>query len=224
MPAIRALAFDAYGTLLDTVSATRRHAARVGPQWEAFSALWRAKQFEYTWVRSLAGPAQHVDFARIVDDALNFAAASHGVSDTALLAELRDSFERLEAFADAAAVLGALRDAGVARAILSNGTPSMLSRQLAATGLRDLFDHVLSVEAAGVFKPDPKVYQLAVDRFGCTAAEIGFVSSNPWDAFGAYAFGFPVFWINRKQQPDEYGLHRHVTILPDLSGLPARLG
>ncbi len=116
-----------------------------------------------------------------------------------------------------------MRDAGVGRAILSNGTPSMLPRQLRAAGLENLFDHVLSVEAAGVFKPDPRVYQLAVDRFGFPAAQIGFVSSNAWDAFGAHAFGFPVFWINRKGQPDEYGLHRHATVLPDLSGLPARL-
>ena len=183
-----AFVFDAYGTLLDTVSACRDHAERLGPHWQDFSTLWRNKQFEYSWVRSLAGDAQHVDFARVVDDALNFAAARHRIGDVALLAELRDSFERLEAFADARPTLERLRNAGARLAVLSNGTPSQLPRQLHAGGLDGLFEAVLSVEAAGVFKPDPRVYRLSTMRLGLAPASIGFVSSNPWDAFGAHAF------------------------------------
>ncbi len=223
MTQIRAVVFDAYGTLLDTVSATRRHAPRLGEGWEAFGALWRAKQFEYTWTRSLAGAAQHRDFARIVDDALAFAAASHGIRDTALLAELRDGFDHLDAFADVAPALAALRDRGIGRAILSNGTPSMLAHQLRAAKLDGLLDHVLSVEAVGVFKPDPRVYHLAIDRLGVSAGHVAFVSSNAWDVFGAHAFGMRPFWINRKSQPDEYGLRGQVTELGDLSDFPARL-
>jgi 2-haloacid dehalogenase len=218
---MQAYVFDAYGTLLDTVTAARRHAARIGPDWQAFSTLWRTKQFEYAWVRSLAGDAHHVDFSRVVDDALTFAAARHGIADPALLAELRESFEHLDAFADSRPNLERLRGAGARLVVLSNGTPAQLPGQLRAGGLDGLFEAVLSVEAAGVFKPDPRVYRLAVTQLGMEPGAIGFVSSNPWDAFGAHAFGFRVFWVNRTGQPEEYGLGRKATVLSDLSGLRA---
>ena len=224
MPTIRAVVFDAFGTLLDTVSATRRHAARLGDGWEAFSTLWRTKQFEYSWVRSLAGAAQHRDFARIVDDALAHAAATHHVEDVALLAELRDGFDRLDVFPDVHPALAALRAAGLSRAILSNGTPSMLAHQVRAAKLGDLLDHVLSVEAVGVYKPDARVYHLAVDTLGMSAEHVAFVSSNPWDAFGAHAFGMRTFRINRAGDPDEYGLRGRVTEIADLAELPAPAG
>ncbi len=222
-PSIRAVVFDAYGTLLDTVSATRRHAARLGENWEAFSTLWRAKQVEYTWTRSLAGAAQHRDFARVVDDALAYAAAVHHLRDDALLAELRDGFDRLDVFADVRPTLAALRDKSLVRAILSNGTPSMLAHQARAGGLADLLDHILSVEAVGVYKPDPRVYHLAVDRLDVSAEHIAFVSSNPWDVFGAHAFGMRAFRINRAGGPDEYGMRGQVAELGELTELPALL-
>ena len=134
---MRAALFDAYGTLLDVNSAVTPHAHRLAGQADAFSLLWRTKQLEYAWVRSLAG--QHVDFARVTDDALAFAAASHGVVDPALLSDLRDSYEHLQAFADAGP---ALRGVAVTRMVLSNGPPSMLGRQLRHAGLGALFDDV----------------------------------------------------------------------------------
>ena len=216
---MRAALFDAYGTLLDVASAVMPHAGRLGGQAEAFSALWRTKQLEYTWVRTLAG--RHVDFARVTDDALAFAAATHGIGDTALLAELRDGYEHLAAFPAAAP---ALRAAGVTRMVLSNGPPPMLGRQLRHAGLAELFDDVLSAEAAGVFKPHPDVYRLATARLGLPAGEVAFLSSNPWDVFGAHGFGFRAIWVNRKGQPDEYGLRGTVPEIADLSGLPALLG
>ena len=109
------------------------------------------------------------------------------------------------------------------RAILSNGEPAMLADAVDAAGIDRLLDAVLSVEAVGVYKPDPRVYRLATKRFGLPADEMAFVSSNPWDAFGARVFGFRVFWVNRSGQPDEYGLRGGVRELPDLSGLPDAL-
>lgn len=220
---IGACIFDAYGTLLDVHSAMARHAQRIGPEWQALSQAWRLKQIEYTWVRSLSGAAQHRDFAALTDEALHFVAASRGIDDAALLADLSRAYRALSAYPEVPAMLAALRDRGVGRAILSNGEPAMLAEGVRAAGLAGLLDDVLSVEAVGVFKPDPRVYALAEQRFGLPAARMAFMSSNPWDAFGARNFGFNVVWINRAGQPDEYGLRGTVVELRDLAGLPAVL-
>ncbi len=120
-------------------------------------------------------------------------------------------------------MLRRLGERGIGRAILSNGEPSMLADAVGAAGIDRLLDAVLSVEAVGVYKPDPRVYRLASERFGLPPAEMAFVSSNAWDAFGARVFGFRVFWVNRSGQPDEYGLRDSVQELRDLSGLPDAL-
>jgi 2-haloacid dehalogenase len=218
--AIRAVVFDAYGTLLDVHSAMAAHAERLGEEWPGLSAEWRAKQLEYTWVRSLAGGGQHHDFGRVTDDALAFVAARHGIDDNALLANVRDAYDRLSAYPEVTPVLSELRDLGVPRVVLSNGSPAMLARATRAAGIDSLLDAVLSVEAVGVFKPDPRVYGLATDWLGLSPEAVAFCSSNAWDAFGAHAFGFRVVWVNRSGQPDEYRLGRQVTVRPDLTGLP----
>jgi len=212
--------FDAYGTLLDVHSAMARHAARLGPDWPRISQEWRAKQLEYTWVRSLAGAAHHRDFAGLTDAALAFVAARRGIADAALLADLRAAYRALDAYPEVPAMLAALRVAGWRTAILSNGAPKMLAEGVAAAGLAGLLDAVLSVEAAGVFKPDARVYRLATDHFAIAPAEVVFVSSNAWDAFGALEFGFRVVWVNRSGQPDEYGLRGRVEEVPDLTSPP----
>jgi 2-haloacid dehalogenase len=223
MPRIRAAIFDAYGTLLDVHAAMARHAKRIGDHWQAVSAAWRQKQIEYTWVRSLTGRAQHRDFWHLTEDALAWAAARHGIADAALLAGVLQSYRRLDAYPEVPAVLGQLKEQGVARAILSNGEPGMLRDAVHAAGVRDLLDDVLTAESAGVFKPDPRVYRLATDRFGLNVADMAFISSNPWDAFGARCFGFRVFWVNRQGQPAEYGLEQTATVLHDLASLPGRI-
>ena len=223
MPRIQAAVFDAYGTLLDIHAAMARHAARIGPNWAAVSADWRAKQIEYTWVRSLAGPAHHRDFWTLTQQALAWTAARHNLTDRSLLADILQAYRRLDAYPEVPALLARLRDAGIARAILSNGEPGMLADAVNAAGIAPLLDAVLSVEAVGVFKPDPRVYRLATDRFGLPPAAIAFVSSNPWDAFGAGAFGFRVFWVNRGNAPPEYDLPATATVLPDLATLPDHL-
>ncbi|MGA9867036.1 MAG: haloacid dehalogenase type II [Acetobacteraceae bacterium] len=212
--------FDAYGTLLDVNAAMRAHATRLGPDWERISHDWRAKHLEYSWVRSLAGPARHRDFWALARESLAVVAARHGVPDQALLADVLSAYRRLAAYPEVADMLRGLRDKGIGRAILSNGTPTMLAEAVAAAGITDLLDAVLSVEAVGVYKPDPRVYRLATERFGLPASEMAFFSSNPWDAFGAGAFGFRVFWINRTVQPDEYGLRGTATELRDLRNVP----
>lgn len=217
---IRAAVFDAYGTLLDVNAAMRAHAARLGPDWERISQEWRAKHIEYTWVRSLAGPAQHRDFWTLAQESLAVIAARHSITDQALLADVLKAYRRLDAYPEVADTLRALSAKGIGRAILSNGEPGMLADAVQAAGIADLLDAVLSVESVGVFKPDHRVYALATTRFGVAASEIAFVSSNPWDAFGARTFGFRVFWVNRTRQPDEYGLRGTVTELRDLRGLP----
>jgi 2-haloacid dehalogenase len=220
---LRAVVFDAYGTLLDVHAAMRDLAPRLGPNWPTISSEWRAKQLEYTWVRSLAGMAHHRDFLTLTGEALSHVAAKHSIADPMLLESLIAAYRVLPAYPEARAVLARLREAGVGRAILSNGEPGMLTDAVAAAGLTELLDAVLSVEAVGVFKPAARVYALATDHFALAPQSIAFVSSNAWDAFGAHAFGFRVFWANRSGQPDEYDLRRTVIELPDLTALSDHL-
>ncbi len=220
MPHATAVIFDAYGTLLDVHSAMARHATRIGPHWPAVSADWRTKQLEYTWVRSLAGPAHHRDFWRLTEEALVWAAGRHGLTDATLLIEVLGAYRQLDAYAGVPDVLARLGAMGIHRAILSNGEPGMLGDAVRAAGLDSHLDAVLSVETVGVFKPDPRVYRLAADLFGGDPGQQAFISSNPWDAFGASSVGFQVFWLNRGQAPAEYDLHLAATELTDLAALP----
>lgn len=216
MPQLRAVLFDAFGTVFDVDSPMRRHAARVGPQWQAISKEWRDLTMQYTWVRSLAG--EHRAFSALSREALEVVAAMHGL-DGALVEDLARENRTLDAYPDVAPALGRLRGAGVACAVLSNGEPEGIAGQVGAAGLAPLFDALLSAEAAGIFKPDPRTYALATAHFGCGAGEIGFVSSNPWDAFGASGFGFRTCWVNRHGRPVEYGLEGRAAILAGLEGL-----
>ena len=223
MPTIRAVVFDAYGTLLDVHAAMQRHASRLGGDWQRISQDWRAKQIEYSWVRSLAGPRHYRDFWTLTQEALHWTAAKHGIADAALLADVLASYRELSAYPEVPALLARLRAMGLRRAILSNGEPGMLGDAVRAAGIDGLLDAVLSVEAVGVYKTDPRVYRLPAAQFGCALDEMAFASSNPWDAFGALENGYRVFWINRAAQPDEYGLSGRVTELRDLSPIADRL-
>jgi 2-haloacid dehalogenase len=220
MPRVTAAIFDAYGTLLDVHAAMERHAARIGPNWPAVSADWRAKQIEYTWVRSLAGPENHRDFWRLTEEALAWVAARHHITDAALLADVLLAYRRLDAYPEVRDMLSRLGGMGIQRAILSNGEPGMLGDAVRAARIDIGLDAVLSVETVGVFKPDPRVYRLAANCFGGEPGTLAFVSSNPWDAFGAASFGFQVFWLNRNNVPAEYDLRTLATELTDLAALP----
>jgi 2-haloacid dehalogenase len=221
---VRAVVFDAYGTLLDVHAAMAKHAARLGPNWPQISAEWRQKQLEYSWIRSLAGASHHRDFWRLTKDALAWTAARHGVADEAVLADVLMAYRHLDPYPEVPALLRQIRDRGLPVGVLSNGEPDMLADAIRSAGLDELLDFVLNVEPVGVFKPAPRVYRLAEERLKLPSNRIAFVSANAWDAFGAHAFGLQVFWINRTGQPAEYGLREVATELSDLDTLPETLG
>jgi 2-haloacid dehalogenase len=198
---VKACVFDAYGTLFDFASAARASPDVPPDAVDRLSALWRDKQLQYTWLR--AAQHRHADFLQVTSDALDFTLETLALAQPGLRERLLDLYLRLAAFPEVPQALTAVRAAGLATAILSNGTPAMLAAAVGAAGLGHLFDAVLSVEEVGAFKPDPRIYQLAVDRIGTSAGAIAFVSSNGWDAHAASAFGMRVVWCNRYGQRRE---------------------
>ncbi len=215
----RAAVFDAYGTLFDVASAAERAKEALGGGWQPLADLWRQKQLQYTWLRSLMG--RHADFWHVTGDALDFAMESLGVADAGLRERLMSLYERLDAYPDARPALEQLRGKGLKLAILSNGAPRMLAAAAESAGLAPLLDAVISVEEVGVYKPSPAVYRLASDRLGLWPAEIAFVSANGWDACGAKAAGLRVAWCNRGGQPRERIPDAPDAEIRSLSELPA---
>ena len=195
--------FDAYGTLFDVHSAVARLASRIGPDAAAFSELWRARQLEYSWTSSLMDC--YVDFWVLTQRSLDYAMARYGMDDMKLRSDLLGAYLELDTYAEVSDVLRRLKQAGKAIAILSNGTPAMLRSAVASAGLASMVDSVLSVDAIGVYKPDPRVYRHALDMLAVDAAVVSFQSSNAWDVAGARRFGLPVVWVNRRGWPMEYG-------------------
>lgn len=198
---IEVCVFDAYGTLFDVSSVTRGATDALGERWQALSDLWRSKQLQYTWLRGLAG--HHADFWQVTGDALDFAMSTLQIDDAALRARLMNLYLGIAAYPEVPATLQKLKDAGLKTAILSNGSPAMLNAAVDNAKLAKMLDAVLSVEAVGVFKPHPAVYELAAKHFAVAPEQICFLSSNSWDAFSAKAFGFRVLWCNRFGQAPE---------------------
>jgi len=218
---IKACVFDAYGTLFDVHSAVGKHRTRLGDVADQVSAVWRTKQLEYTWLRSLMG--RHADFWQVTRDALEFAFETHGIRDSELSADLMGAYLQLDCYPEVPGALSELKTRGFEIAILSNGTPAMLEAAVKNSRLDEVIPKIFSVETAGVFKPDPRVYQIAVDGLNIKAEEIVFQSSNAWDAAGSAAFGFKVAWVNRfGQSPERLPGEPHVEI-KDLSELPKLL-
>jgi 2-haloacid dehalogenase len=198
---IRACVFDAYGTLFDYASAAARCRDVLGDKFDRLVTLWRDKQLQYTWLRATQN--RHVDFWQVTGDALDYALETLAISDRALRDRLMNLYLTLDAFPEVPDTLKRLTQAGLKTAILSNGSPAMLEAVVGNARISDLLDAVLSVEDVGVYKPHPKVYQLAVDRLAVDAKEILFLSSNAWDAYAASAFGMRVAWCNRYGQRPE---------------------
>ncbi len=218
---IRACVFDAYGTLFDIHAPTARIADELGPKAQALSDLWRLKQLQYTWLRSLM--RAHVDFWQVTGDALDYALAAHGLDRPDLRQRLMDLYMRLDAYPDALATLKQLKGAGYTTAILSNGSPAMLEAAAGNSGLAAHLDALLSIEDAGIYKPDPTVYQLAVDRLHVAKDAVCFVSANAWDGAGAAHFGFQVVHLNRFGQPPERLPGTPRSVIKSLSELPPLL-
>jgi 2-haloacid dehalogenase len=219
---IGACVFDAYGTLFDVNAAAVRCRDALGDKAEPLAALWRQKQVQYSWLRSLM--ARHADFWQVTGEALDFAMETFGLSDARLRARLMECYRRLDAYPDAADLLNRLKAVGIPTAILSNGSPEMLADAVSSAGLNSLLDAVLSIESVGIYKPHSSVYQMAVDRLGVPAGRICFLSSNGWDAHGAATFGFQVVWVNRARQPAERLPGTLAGEIGGLSELPALLG
>jgi len=219
---IRACVFDAYGTVFDVATAVNACRDEIGPEADRLNGLWRDKQLAYSWLRAAQG--RHADFWQVTGDALDFSLETLGIDRAGLRRRLMDLYLSLEPFPEVADMLARLKAAGLQTAILSNGTPEMLGEVVSAANLGPLFDHILSVEAVGVFKPHPRVYQLAVDRLGMPASDIAFQSSNAWDVHAAAAFGMKVVWCNRYGQRRERLPGQPVAEVKTLADLPALLG
>lgn len=219
---VEACVFDAYGTLFDVHSAASRLKSEIGEKSEELSQLWRQKQLEYTWLRSLMG--RHEDFWLVTGDALDFAMKRLGIENAGLRAKLMEMYLELDTYPEVADTLEKLRKSGRKTAILSNGAPSMLIAAAKSADIYHLFDGIYSVETVGIFKPHPSVYQIAVDSLKAAPNKIAFMSSNGWDAHGAGAFGFAVAWINRFSQPAELLPAPPPVQLGSLAELPALLG
>ena len=219
---IRACVFDAYGTLFDFASATRGCRDLLGDDLDGLTAVWRDKQLQYTWLRAIQG--KHVDFWQVTGDALDFALDTLKLDRPELRDRLMQLYLTLDTFPEVPDVLRRLKTAGIRTAILSNGSPTMLDLVVRNAGIEGLFDFILSVEEVGVYKPNPKVYRLAVDRLGIHAPQISFQSSNSWDAYAASSFGMTVVWCNRYRQRQERLPGRPNCELETLSGLPELLG
>ncbi len=198
---VSACVFDAYGTLFDFASAAKGCRELLGENTDKLTTLWRDKQLQYTWLRAVQG--RHVDFWRVTADALDFALETLAIHGAEVRERLMKLYLTLDVFPEVPHVLQQLKQAGLRTAILSNGSPRMLAAVVRAASLDKLLDAVLSVEEVGVYKPHPRVYQLAVDRLGVPARAIAFESSNAWDAYAASAFGMQVVWCNRYGQRRE---------------------
>ncbi len=219
---IRACVFDAYGTLFDYASAAARCRDALGDKLEPLNVLWREKQLQYTWLRALQG--RHENFWQVTGDALDFAMETLRLTDGALRERLMNLYLSLESFPEVPDVLRRLKATGIKTAILSNGTREMLRAAVDNSKISDSLDEVLSVEDVGVYKPHPKVYQLAVDRLGIEPGAISFQSSNAWDAHAASAFGLHVVWCNRYGQVRERLPGTPDREIKSLAGLPALVG
>jgi 2-haloacid dehalogenase len=221
MQNIDACVFDAYGTLFDVAAAAAHCEDELGENAAALSALWRTKQLEYTWLRSLMN--EYVEFWKITSDGLDYALETLGLDgDSALRDKLLNLYMELDCFPEVPNILKVLNAGGLKCAILSNGSPKMLNAAIENSGISEQLVNSYSVDQLGIYKPSPRVYQMAVDDLGVSAEKISFMSSNAWDAAAAANFGFKVVWVNRFGQKRERlpGLPEHeIETLSDLPGL-----
>ena len=215
--AFAAYVFDAYGTLFDVHAAVRRIGQEAGPDGQAMSDLWRAKQLEYSWVRSLSGTYQ--DFWSLTEQALDFALARVKTVDPKLRNRLLEAYWKLDCYPEVPIVLKTLKAQGARIAILSNGSPKMLASAVNNSALDMMIDDIFSVDLVKTYKPAPMVYDLVTTNYRLYPNAVSFQSSNRWDVAGATRFGFRTVWINRTNMPDEYSDNGPSLILPSLNGV-----
>ncbi|MBL4806182.1 MAG: haloacid dehalogenase type II [Rhodobacteraceae bacterium] len=219
--------FDAYGTLFDVAAAARIAAAEPGraafaAKWPQIAADWRAKQLQYTWLRAVSDT--HTDFWQVTQDGLDYALEAAGLADPELRERLMALYFELAAFEEVPEMLAQLKNAGMNTAILSNGSPEMLTGAVESAGIGEHLDAVLSVQTTGVFKPHKSVYDLVGQRFNTSPDQVLFVSSNGWDAAYASHYGFQTVWVNRAGEPMDRLPASPQHILADLSGIAKLAG
>ena len=194
MKNIKAIIFDAYGTLFDVNSAAEKCKDKIGDKWEGFANYWRTTQLEYTWLRSLM--KRHKDFWKITEDSLDKSMKTYNI-DFSMKNELLDLYKILPPFAEAREVLKILKKKKFKLAILSNGTPSLLKELVKSNKLDNLFDDLFSIEEVGIYKPDSKVYDMPINKYKIAKEEIAFLSANTWDVSGGGNYGYNSIWVNR---------------------------
>ncbi len=214
---IGACVFDAYGTLFNVHAAAAKLKGELDGKAEQLSQIWRTKQLEYTWLRSLMG--NYAPFWQITGEALDYALGVVKIHNPPLRQKLMDVYMHLDAYPESGEVLGKLKAAGIKTAILSNGSPEMLASAVDNAGLADSLDAVLSVDGLQIFKPHPSVYQLSVGELGVPADKICFMSSNAWDIAGGSHFGYQAVWVNRFGAEPERLPDGPVAVIDALDGL-----
>ena len=205
MKNIKAIIFDAYGTLFDVNSAAEKCKDKIGDKWEGFANYWRTTQLEYTWLRSLM--KRHKDFWQITEDSLDKSMSIFKI-DNSMRDELLDLYKILSPFEEVPEVLKSLKEKKYKLAILSNGTTSLLNELVQSNKLNNLFDDIFSIEEVGVFKPDSKVYDIPIKKYKIEKNEVAFLSANTWDVSGGGNYGYNAVWVNRnKSQFDNLDYH-----------------
>ena len=194
MKNIKAIIFDAYGTLFDVNSAAEKCKDKIGDKWEAFANYWRTTQLEYTWLRSLM--KRHKDFWQITEDSLEKSMSVFKM-DNSMRDELLDLYKILSPFEEVPEILKSLKEKNFKLAILSNGTPSLLNELVQSNKLDNLFDDIFSIEEVGIFKPDSKVYDMPIKKYKIEKNEVAFLSANTWDVSGGGNYGYNSIWVNR---------------------------
>ena len=194
MKNIKAIIFDAYGTLFDVNSAAKKCKDKIGDKWESFANYWRTTQLEYSWLRSLMN--RHKDFWQITEDSLDKSIKAFKI-DNSMRNELLDLYKILSTFPEVHEVLKNLKEKKYKLAILSNGTPSLLNELVKSNNLDNIFDDIFSIEEVGVYKPDSKVYDIPIKKYQIQKNEVVFLSANTWDVSGGGNYGYNAVWVNR---------------------------
>ena len=194
MKNIKAIIFDAYGTLFNVNSAAEKCKSKIGDKWENFANYWRTTQLEYTWLRSLMG--RHKDFWQITEDSLDKSMKVFKI-DVVMKNELLDLYKILSPYPEVKETLKKLKEKKYKIAILSNGTPALLNQLVKSNNLQNLFDDVFSIEEVGIFKPSSKVYDIPIKKYKIQKEEVAFLSANTWDVSGGGNYGYSSIWVNR---------------------------
>ena len=194
MKNIKAIIFDAYGTLFDVNSAAEKCKDKIGDKWEGFANYWRTTQLEYTWLRSLMN--RHKDFWQVTEDSLDKSMKAFKI-DPSMKNELLNLYKTLSTFSEVPEVLKKLKDKNYKLGILSNGTPDLLNELVKSNNLNNIFDNIFSIEEVGIYKPSTKVYDIPVKRYKIQKDEVIFLSSNTWDISGGGNYGYNCIWVNR---------------------------